>query len=77
MGILTPDQIVHDDIRVINQLTRGAYSEIYRVMKERMGLECLLKVNLPHELIAKDVPDPAYEFTKKIIGNEPMMRRVF
>lgn len=65
MGILTPDQIVHDDIRVINQLTRGAYSEIYRVMKERLGLECLLKVNLPHELIAKDAPDPAYEFTKK------------
>ncbi|GEM_PF-6070447 len=54
-------------LEVVGELESvGQYAEIYRVRKKRVPLECLLKVNLPHDMLDKDaIAESAYEYSKE------------
>lgn len=54
-------------LKVVGQLeSSGEYAEIYVVHKTRVPIECLLKVNLPHDMLDKDaIAESTYEYSKE------------
>ncbi len=59
------DSLDNGRLVVVSEFSHGEFSEMYGVKKIRPNIECLLKVNLPHDMLDENIAQSSYNFSKE------------